>query len=89
MSAEDHVRKCAETLGVITRMEEALGADGHQLVYVGDNPAKDFVAPNQRGWMSVQVVRPDGIHDHTRVADGGAPQHRIDSLTELMDLLAG
>ncbi len=68
-------------------MEAALGDDGHRLVYVGDNPAKDFIAPNQRGWLSVQIVRPNGIHDHMNIADGGEPHHRIHSLTELVDLL--
>ena len=68
-------------------MEAALGDDGHRLVYVGDNPAKDFIAPNLRGWLSVQIVRPNGIHDHMNIADGGEPHHRIHSLTELVDLL--
>lgn len=68
-------------------MEAALGDNGHRLVYVGDNPAKDFIAPNQRGWLSVQIVRPNGIHDHMNIADSGEPHHRIHSLTELVDLL--
>ena len=38
-------------------MEARLGVAGHQLVYVGDNPAKDFVVPNARGWLSVQIER--------------------------------
>jgi len=68
-------------------MEEALAEPGCRFVYVGDNPAKDFIAPNARGWITVQVVRDGGIHDATRVVEGGAPQHEIGSLTELPEVL--
>jgi putative hydrolase of the HAD superfamily len=68
-------------------IEAALGPEGDRFVYVGDNPIKDFVAPNARGWMTVQVVREDGIHDVTRVADGGKPQFQLTSLRELPRVL--
>lgn len=70
-------------------MEEALAGPGDRLVYVGDNPAKDFVSPNARGWISVQVHRPQRIHARAATAEGGAAQHVIQSLTELPALLAG
>ncbi len=69
-------------------MEAALGREGNRFVYVGDNPAKDFVAPNARGWTTVQVKRETrGIHDADRSVPGGDPQHRIASLAELPALL--
>lgn len=68
-------------------MEAALGKPGDRYVYVGDNPAKDFIAPNARGWTTVQVVRDGGIHDATRVVEGGTARHRITSLIELPSLL--
>jgi putative hydrolase of the HAD superfamily len=69
-------------------VEEALGGTDTRLVYVGDNPAKDFVSPNARGWLSVQVKRTKaGIHDADAVADGGAPHHTISNLSELEDLI--
>ena len=66
-------------------VEQALGAAGCRLVYIGDNPAKDFIVPNARGWTSVMVHRPGHrrIHAAARTADGGAPHHTIASLTEL------
>lgn len=72
------------------RMEQALGTPGDRFVYVGDNPAKDFVVPNARGWTSVMVARPGyaRIHAGARVASGGAPHHTIDSLAELPRVLA-
>lgn len=71
------------------QMEAAIGVPGRQLVYVGDNPAKDFVTPNARGWISVQVHRPMRIHSRAVAAPGGAAQHELHSLEELPGLLAG
>ena len=68
-------------------MEAALGQAGDRFVYIGDNPAKDFVAPNTRGWVSVQIHRPQRIHARAQTAEGGAAQHVIDSLAELPGLL--
>jgi putative hydrolase of the HAD superfamily len=64
-----------------------LPQDGRRLVYVGDNPAKDFVAPNAMGWLTIQIVRSGGIHDGAAVAEGGEPEHRIESLRALPELL--
>jgi putative hydrolase of the HAD superfamily len=69
------------------RVATAIGEPGDRFVYVGDNPVKDFVAPNAMGWTTVQIVRGGGIHDATRVVEGGAPQHKISALTELPDIL--
>lgn len=69
------------------RVAAAIGAPGDRYVYVGDNPTKDFVAPNAMGWTTVQIVRDGGIHDVTKVVEGGAAQHRITSLTELPSIL--
>jgi putative hydrolase of the HAD superfamily len=57
-------------------------------VYVGDNPAKDFVTPNARGWVSVQIVREHRIHARATTAAGGEPQHVIGCLSELPAALA-
>jgi len=36
------------------------GAEGHECIYVGDNPVKDFLAPNELGWLTVMVSREGG-----------------------------
>jgi putative hydrolase of the HAD superfamily len=33
-----------------------------RLVYVGDNPVKDFTTPLERGWYTIRVRRPQGLH---------------------------
>lgn len=58
------------------------------LVYVADNPAKDFVAPNELGWRTVQVARPDGVHRGNLPVSGGEPQATVRSLDELEAALA-
>ena len=68
-------------------MERELEGHGDRFVYVGDNPAKDFVTPNARGWISVQIHRPQRIHIRAETAPGGQAQHVIDSLTELPELV--
>ncbi len=69
-------------------MELALGGAGDRFVYIGDNPVKDFAAPNGRGWSTVQIKRDvGGIHDATRTIPGGDAQHQIASLAELPALL--
>ncbi len=68
-------------------IEAQLGGDGIRMVYVGDNPAKDFVVPNARGWLSVMIERPHRIHAAAIPADGGLPHVTIRSLAELRDAI--
>ncbi len=51
--------------------------------YVGDNPAKDFVAPNRLGWRTVQIVQPGQVHAHKPPAPGGRPQAVARSIGDL------
>ena len=45
------------------RLTEALtNCQGAECAYVGDNPAKDFVAPKALGWQTVRVRRAAGLH---------------------------
>ena len=43
-------------------MEQFLGLAGSRLVYVADNPAKDFVGPHALGWRTIRVARDGGLH---------------------------
>ncbi len=60
-----------------------------ECVYVADNPAKDFVAPNQLGWLTIRIVRPDGIYRNETAPQGGDPQFTVTTLADLEDCLAG
>lgn len=59
---------------------------GAAYVYVGDNPAKDFIAPNRLGWDTVCLLD-DGrnIHPQDFQVDAAyLPGYRIENIRELL-----
>ncbi|WP_424940521.1 HAD family hydrolase [Aliiroseovarius sp. S253] len=69
-------------------MEDA-ATPGMQMVYVADNPAKDFVTPKARGWMTVQIDRPGRVHAPEAPDELHAADCVIESFDELDAVLAG
>ncbi len=61
-------------------MSERLDVAHQHCVYVADNPAKDFVAPNALGWRTVLIERPDRVHSGNPIADGGVPDETVTTL---------
>jgi putative hydrolase of the HAD superfamily len=62
--------------------EQRFGLAGGQLMYVGDNPAKDFMGANERGWRTVRVF--SGEHaDTIAQAAGYDAELRVRSVTDL------
>lgn len=60
-----------------------------QYLYVGDNPAKDFLVPNRLGWMTVCVLdNGQNIHpqDFTLPVEY-LPQRKIKDITELLEII--
>jgi len=55
--------------------------------YVADNPAKDFVAPNQLDWRTIQLLWRGQIHASNAAPEGGRPQVVAAGLGELADAL--
>lgn len=56
--------------------------------YIGDNPGKDFIAPNQLGWKTV-CLSDDGRnihHQETVFPDGNLPTSQINTLKDLLSL---
>lgn len=58
-----------------------------RFVYVGDNPAKDFIAPNRLGWMTVMLRSADAIHPPVDAAGGAAPARVVRSFAEIAPLI--
>lgn len=54
-------------------------------IYVGDNPAKDFIAANRLGWKTVCLLD-DGrnIHKQTEVAEECQPKITMQSIEEIL-----
>ena len=64
-----------------------LGVSHSRCVYVADNVSKDFVAPNQLGWLSIRISRTLGVYQDAPTAEGGTPHHTIATLDELDRLI--
>ena len=67
---------------------QRLGVQPSECVYVGDNAAKDFIAPNALGWVTVQIIRREGIYYGSVGPVAGAPHFSIDTLDALDGILA-
>jgi len=61
---------------------------GARLVYVADNPAKDFVAPRALGWRGIRIRRPEGIYASAVAHPAGEPDATIASLLRIPEILA-
>lgn len=66
-------------------VERRLGVEGGGLVYLADNPAKDFRAPAALGWQTVRVRRSGGLHE--RAPSGSDVGVEVDSLDGVADRL--
>ncbi|MBT3199240.1 MAG: HAD family hydrolase [Phycisphaerales bacterium] len=66
---------------------EELKADPEACVYIGDNPSKDFVAPNALGWRTIQLLLDGQIHSHKPAPSGGRPGLIAGSIDELTDMI--
>jgi putative hydrolase of the HAD superfamily len=64
-------------------VEAWAGPSGLPLTYVADNPRKDFVTPRARGWWTVQVDRPERVHDFPAPDLAHEADAHIASLDEL------
>lgn len=65
---------------------EAKYSDCENFCYVGDNVKKDFIAPNNLGWLSV-CIRDKGFNIHSQNLDGlpdiNLPKLWLNSVSEL------
>lgn len=69
------------------RIEELY--EDREYVYVGDNPEKDFLAPNRMGWDTVCLLD-DGRNIHKQnfnLPKDYLPKRRIQNMKEIIDLV--
>ncbi len=60
--------------------------DAERFVYLGDNPTKDFVAPNRLGWETVCLLdNGENIHpqDFSKLEQQYLPLYKVNSLKEV------
>jgi len=68
------------------KLMQELNTEPQNIAYVADNQAKDFIAPNKLGFMTVQIIRPARIHAELVEESDAAPQYVIHKITQLPDL---
>jgi putative hydrolase of the HAD superfamily len=69
------------------RILSELNAKPENCVYVGDNELKDFIAPNQLGFTTIKLIRPNSIHREKGTHPSAPAAHTITDLAELPKLL--
>ena len=64
--------------------------DAESFTYVGDNPQKDFIAPNKLGWKTICLLD-DGNSIHRQIFDSldlpFHPLYKIDNINELISII--
>jgi len=65
-------------------IRKRLGVPHAACAYVADNPAKDFIAPNGLGWLTIRWRRRGQVHAAQAAPPGGEPQMVIRSGQELI-----
>ena len=66
--------------------ERQFGLAGSELMYVGDNPAKDFLGANQRGWRTLRVLSGEHAATVAKTADSDA-ERTIGGVSDLRPLV--
>ncbi|AKX93502.1 haloacid dehalogenase [Moorella thermoacetica] len=59
----------------------------YEACYIGDNPIKDFIAPNKLGMQTYQIIRSSGLYSKFTPPNEGKPNKVIYSLEELEELI--
>lgn len=63
---------------------KSLNCPPHNCVYIADNLTKDFIAPNQLNWSTVQLINPGQVHKDTTIPPANRANVVINDLTQLL-----
>jgi putative hydrolase of the HAD superfamily len=66
---------------------ETLKVKPENMVYIGDNEKKDFIAPNKLGFFTIQLIRPARLHTKSSAEPDGRAKHVIHKISRLPHLL--
>ncbi|MFJ7680013.1 HAD family hydrolase [Peribacillus sp. NPDC097198] len=61
--------------------------EGPELIYIGDNPMKDFITAKKLDWMTVKIERETGEYKDTLISEEYKADYTINTLYELLELL--
>lgn len=72
------------------RIMQDLDEQPQNMVYVADNEEKDFIAPNKMGFLTIQLIRPAGVHRSNSQQPNAAARvvaHQIRQLPAILEHL--
>ena len=69
-------------------IKEQLGLEYEEMVYIGDNIAKDFITANKLGMTTICIVREEGIYCNIQKEEGYKAKYKINNLNEIKRLLS-
>ena len=69
------------------KLMQNLNKKPENTVYVADNEAKDFIAPNKLAMTTIQIIRPARLHSSTSNAPDAATKYTHHKITGLPPLL--
>ncbi|MCY2926141.1 MAG: HAD family hydrolase [Planctomycetota bacterium] len=69
------------------RIAQALGVPVAACAFIGDNPSKDFQAPNALGALTIQYLQPGQLSASKAAPPGGEPQHIARNPGEIVQAL--
>ena len=68
-------------------MARRLGIDPSEMIYVGDNPAKDFHIAAELPIRTARIIRENGIYNDREYLDGIRETWHLESLTDILDIV--
>lgn len=68
-------------------VEGMIGRDDTRFLYVGDNPSKDFPAPDTLGWTTLRLRHPGGYHRDDK--DIASTRQTADSVDIMIEMIEG
>ncbi|HNT02582.1 MAG TPA: HAD family hydrolase [Bacillota bacterium] len=74
---------CKPDIKPYLKMAENLGVALDSMIYVGDNPRKDFCGARQLGVYTVRIIRPAGDHMGLRLGSDYEADREITNMYEL------
>jgi putative hydrolase of the HAD superfamily len=69
------------------KMSRDLNIPFHEMVYIGDNPNKDFYAAKRLGMLTIRIIREEGDHMKVFLEEEYEADYRIESLNEVEKIL--
>jgi putative hydrolase of the HAD superfamily len=81
------IRHAKPSIYCFEKIQKRESCDWHHMIYIGDNPAKDFVSLNPLGIHTVRVLT--GIHRSVKAESGYEARYTIGNLEYFPRLLDG